>query len=316
MSFDLSKWVWINGEFARWGEVCVPVSAHTLHLGSGVFEAVRCYQTACGPAVFRLDAHLARLWRSAAVYQMEIPYTAAALARAVGEVVRRNEFGDCYVRLLCYHGSGSLGVYPRGCPVEVLLLCWPLGTYLNEGALEEGVRATISPWVKFHSRMMPTTAKACGQYLNSLLAMREAVGRGYDEAVLLDAEGNVAEGSGENIFVVRGGGLLTNDERSSILLGITRDSVIELARAAGYQVSVGTISPEELLAADEAFFTGTAAEVTPIREIDMHPVGAGRRGPVTERIQRAYFDATRGRDRRCRGWLSFIEGEGATVDAA
>jgi branched-chain amino acid aminotransferase len=303
MSFDSTKWVWMNGACVRWDEATVHVSAHALHYGSGVFEGVRCYETEDGPAAFRLDAHLERLYASAAVYQMEIPYERARLEEAVCEVVRLNEFRSCYVRPICFYGSNSLGLNPRGCPVEVVILAWPWAAYLGDEGLVAGVRVTVSPWLKFHSRMMPTTAKACGQYLNSILAVRDAASRGFAEALLLDAEGRVAEGSGENLFVVRDGRLYTNDERHSILLGITRDAVIQIARDLGYGVETCALRLEDLRAADELFFTGTAAEVTPVCEIDGVPVGAGRRGPVTEEIQRVFFDATAGRDPRYRHWL-------------
>jgi branched-chain amino acid aminotransferase len=235
---------------------------------------------------------------------MEIPYPRAELAEAVFETIRRNGFSSCYVRPICMFGSRELGLHARGCPVDVAVLAWPWAPLLGERSARDGIRVTVSPWVKFHSAMMPTTAKACGQYLNSILAVEEAKSRGFDEALLLDADGNVAEGAGENLFLVRDGRLRTNDERSSILLGITRDSVLEIARDLGIDATVGVLTPEDLLAADEAFFTGTAAEVVPIREVDGAPVGRGARGPVTERLQRAYADATAGRDGRYRRWLS------------
>ena len=307
MSFDLSKWVWSNGELIAWRDASVHISTHTLHLGSGVFEAIRCYETENGTAVFRLDAHLNRLYESAAVYGIDVPYTREELTEAVVEIIRQNGLSSCYLRLLCYHGSGSLGVFPRNCPIELTILAWPLGAYLGSEGLERGVRVTISPWVKFHSRMMPTTAKACGNYLNSLLALREALAKGYDEAILLNDEGTIAEGSGENLFIVRGGRVLTNDEKSSILLGITRDAVIRIASDLGYPVDVGPIQLEDLLTADEAFFTGTAAEVTPIREVDNKPIGTSTRGPITEAIQKVFFAATSGREPKYEHWLHAVK---------
>lgn len=306
MSFGQAKWIWINGRIVRWVEATVHVSAHALHYGSGVFEGMRCYETAQGPAVFRMDAHLARLYASAAFYGMEIPYGQDELAEAVCETIRRNGFVSCYVRPICFYGSDSLGVHPRNCPVEVAVLTWPWGAYLGADELEKGVRVTVSPWTKFHSRMMPTTAKACGQYLNSMLAVREAVGRGFAEALLLEMAGLIAEGSGENLFVVRNGRLLTNDERSSILLGITRDAVIRIAQDLGYPVEIGTLRLEDVLSADEAFFTGTATEVAPIREVDGRQIGDGSRGPVTYKIQQAFFAATSGKDPRYRAWLHAV----------
>lgn len=307
MSFDQCKWVWSNGKLIAWSDASVHISTHTLHLGSGVFEAIRCYETDNGPAVFRLDAHLNRLYESAAVYGIDVPYTRAELTEAVDQLVEQNGFRTCYLRLLCYHGSGSLGVSPRNCPVELTILAWPLGAYLGSQSLEHGVRTTISRWVKFHSRMMPTTAKACGQYLNSLLALREALNQGYDEAILLNEEGAVAEGTGENLFIVRNRRVLTNDEKSSILLGITRDAVIRIAGDLGYPVEVGPIHLEDLLTADEAFFTGTAAEVTPVREVDNKQIGTGARGPITEKIQQVFFAATSGREPKYMDWLHYVK---------
>src|SRR5215510_16317080 len=296
----------MNGEMVSWSGATTHVSAHALHYGSGVFEGVRCYETHAGASVFRLSEHLDRLFASAEAYGMEIPYSRRELGDAICETIRLNGFTSCYVRPLCFHGSASLAVHPRNCPVEVVVLAWPWGAYLGEDSLERGVRVTVSSYAKFHSRMLPTTAKGCGGYLNSMLAAREAASGGYDEALLLDEEGKIAEGSGENLFLVRDGRLLTNDERSSILLGITRDSVITLARDLGYEVEVGTLKLEDLLAADEAFFTGTAAEVTPIREVDGKQIGSGSRGRVTEGIQQAFFAATSERDCRHREWLHFV----------
>jgi len=306
MTFDQTKWVWMNGEVVPWNAATIHVSAHTLHYGSGVFEGMRCYQTADGPAVFRMREHLHRLYASAEAYGIRIPYSTEELEDAVCETIRCNDFASCYVRPICYHGTASLAVHPRNCPVEMVILAWPWGAYLGEDNIARGVRVTVASWTKFHSRMLPATAKGCGGYLNSMLAAREAAAGGYDEALLLDEAGNIAEGSGENLFLVRDGRVLTNDERSSILLGITRDSVIELARDLGYEVEVRTLTLEDLLAADEAFFTGTAVEVTPIRELDGEVIGGGTRGPITERIQQAYLAAATGQDRRRAGWLHFV----------
>ena len=306
MTFDQSKWVWRNGTIIPWEDATTHVSTHALHYGSGVFEGMRCYETADGPAIFRLDEHLDRLYQSAAIHGMPIAFQREELAEGICDLIERNGFKSCYVRPLCYYGSSSLGLHPAKCPVEVVILVWPWAAYLGDEGLANGVRITVSPWKKFHSDMMPTTAKACGQYINSILAVREAVSRGFDEALLLDIEGNIAEGSGENLFVVRDGQVFTNDEHDSILLGITRDAVIRLARDLGYQVNVGPVSLNDLLTADEAFFTGTAAEVTPIREVDDTFIHGGRRGPITEAIQNAFFDATSGRDDRYRDWLTFV----------
>jgi branched-chain amino acid aminotransferase len=303
VTFDESKWVWMNGRVIPWHSATTHVSAHGLHYGSGVFEGIRCYETDDGPAVFRLEAHLDRFYASAEIYGITIPYTREELASGVDEIVRLNNFRSCYVRPICYLGSGSLGVHPGNSPVEVVILAWPWAPYLGAEGLKQGVRVTVSPWRKFQSRMMPTTAKACGQYLNSMLAVRDAVSRGYAEALLLDVEGHLAEGSGENLFIVRDGQLLTNDERHSILLGITREAVLRIALDLGYQVEVRALELEDLLSADEAFFTGTAAEVTPIREVDGTVIGGSTPGLVTEQIQRVFFAATSGRDQRYKDWL-------------
>lgn len=286
-----------------WANATTHVSAHALHYGSGVFEGMRCYETKEGAAVFRLEAHLERLYSSAEVHGINIPFSPDELVAGICEIVARNDFRSCYVRPICYLGSGSLGVHPGDNPVEVVILAWPWAPYLGAEGLEQGVRVTVSPWRKFESRMMPTTAKACGQYLNSMLAVRDAVSRGFAEALLLDSEGHLAEGSGENLFIVREGKLLTNDERHSILLGITRDTVLQIARDLGYSVEIRALHLADLVSASEAFFTGTAAEVTPIREVDGTVIGLGARGPVTERIQNAYFAATQGRETRYQDWL-------------
>ena len=307
MTFDESKWVWMNGQVIPWVNATTHVSTHALHYGSGIFEGIRCYETAAGPAVFRLDAHLDRLYASAEIYGIVIPYSREELTGAVCETVKRNGFRSCYVRPLCYLGSKSLGVHPNTCPVEVVILAWPWAPYLGAEGITHGVRVTVSPWRKFESRMLPTTAKACGQYLNSMLAVRDAVSRGFAEALLLDAEGHVAEGSGENLFVVRDGKLVTNDERHSILLGITRDAVIRIAHDLGYSVEITALDLEDVLSADEAFFTGTAAEVTPIREVDGTNIGVGVPGPITAQIQQVFFAATAGRDQRYQEWLHPVQ---------
>lgn len=293
----------MNGDVIPWRQATTHVSAHALHYGSGVFEGMRCYETLSGPAIFRLEAHLDRLYSSAETYRMEIPFTRQDLTEAVCEVIGKNNFSSCYVRPICYFGSGSLNLNPQQCPVEVVILAWPWATYLGADGLNKGVRVAVSPWRKFQSGMMPTTAKACGQYLNSILAVRDAVSRGYAEALLLDVDGNVAEGSGENLFIVADGRLLTNDDRHSILPGITRAAVIHIARDLGYHVEVRALELEDLLSADEAFFTGTAVEVTPISEVDESPIGCGARGPITREIQEVFFAATSGRDPRYTDWL-------------
>jgi branched-chain amino acid aminotransferase len=312
MGFEQTKWVWMNGQTVAWDSATVHVSAHALHYGTGIFEGIRCYEMDLGPAVFRLDAHLDRLFASAEVYDLEIGYTREELTSAVCEVIEGNGFKSCYVRPICYFGSNSLGLHAKDCPVEVAILAWQWAPLLGAASQEQGVRITVSPWVKFHSRMMPTTSKACGQYLNSILAVRDAYKRGFDEALLLDEAGKIAEGPGENLFVWKNGKLLTNDETSSILLGITRDSVLELAKDLGYEVQVGNLQLEDLLSADEAFFTGTAAEVTPIKEVDGTLISQGKPGPVTLQLQEAFNAAVHGKNPFYHKWLHFV---GANVEA-
>jgi branched-chain amino acid aminotransferase len=306
MAFEQSKWVWVDGKLLPWGEATFHLSAHALHYGSGVFEGVRCYETSEGPAVFRLADHLERLYASAQVYGIEIPFTREELTSATCELISRHEFTSCYVRHIAFYGSDSLGLFPRNCPVHIAILVWPWAAYLGAESLENGARVTVSRWQKFHSEMMPTTAKACGQYLNSILAVREAVARGYDEALLLDANGQIAEGSGENIFIVRDGKLITNDERHSILLGVTRDSVIRIARDLGYVVRTDGLVLDDLLNAEEAFFTGTATEVAPIREVDGHKIGRQTPGEITSRIQKVFFDTVAGREPKYKHWLHYV----------
>ena len=304
MSFDQSQWLWMNGEVIRWQDATVHVSSHALHYGTGVFEGMRCYKTPKGPAVFRLAEHIDRLFASAAVYEMPIPYSRDDLHAAVHETVQRNGFESCYIRPVCFYGSSVLSVHPRSCPVEVAVFAWPWGKYLGDA--EDGVRVTVSKWVRLHSSMLPTTAKACGQYLNSLLANREAAAKGFDEAILLDSEGFISEGSGENLFIVRDGRVVTNDEDSSILLGITRDAVITIARDLGYEVDIRKLEIGDLLGADEAFFTGTATEVMPIREVDGQLIGNGLQGPVTRGIRQAFSAAATGENPRYDDWLSVV----------
>ncbi len=306
VTFDQTKWVWMDGRVIRWANATTHVSAHALHYGSGVFEGMRCYETADGPAVFRLESHLDRLYASAEVYGIVIPYSRDDLIAATCEVIQRNGFSSCYVRPICYFGSGSLSLHPGNCPVQVVILAWPWSAYLGVEGLDHGVSVTVSPWRKFQSCMMPTTAKACGQYINSILAVRDALSRGFAEALLLDADGHLAEGSGENLFIVHDGKLLTNDDSHSILLGITRDAVMRIAQDLGYHIEIKTLELADLLGADEAFLTGTAAEVTPIRAVDEMIIGSGTRGPVTTEIQRVFFDATSGRDDRYRDWLYVV----------
>ncbi|MDQ3011548.1 MAG: branched-chain amino acid transaminase [Acidobacteriota bacterium] len=302
MSFEKTKWIWQDGAFLPFEEAKIHSTAFGLHYGTGVFEGIRCYETADGPSIFRLKEHMDRFYASAAVYQLDIHYTLEQLNDAICETVRRNELKNCYIRPTAYSDSGSLGIRSI-CPTGINILAWEWPNDFGADKLAKGMRVTVSPYRKFHSSMIPTTAKATGNYLNSILAVREAAARGFDEAILLDVNGNLAEGAVENIFLIKDGKLLTNDHNSSILLGITRLSAIEIARWLGYEVEIRTLRLDELLSADEAFLTGTAIEITPVREVDGKVIGNGVRGPITEQIQKTFFEIVAGRKPEFKHWL-------------
>jgi branched-chain amino acid aminotransferase len=299
-------WIWMDGKFIKWDEAQVHVTAHCLHYGTGVFEGIRCYETPDGPAVFRLDAHLKRFFNSASIYDLGIPFSQPDLQRATLDLVGRNRLGNGYVRPIAFFGAYSLDVWPRGCPVHVAIAAWPRGEYLGKEGLEQGVRVMVSSVRRFHSSMIPTAGKACGQYVNSVLAVQEAFRAGYDEAVLLNRQGQVAEGSGENLFMVKNGKVITNDAEASILMGITREAILEIAGDLGLPLEIRPMSVADVMSADEVFFTGTAVEVTPVREVDNKKIGTGRRGPVTELLQTTFFDAVHGKAGRYRSWLSYV----------
>jgi branched-chain amino acid aminotransferase len=284
--------IWMNGELVPWGDAKVHVLSHVLHYGSGVFEGIRAYSTDRGPAVFRLMDHLRRLERSAGVYYMDLPYSIEELRQATHDLIGSNGLECCYIRPLAFRGYGELGINPLTCPVDVIIAVWPWGAYLGEEALEVGVRVMTSSWRRIGQNTLPAAAKASGQYLNSQLAKMEAMHSGYDEAILLNEGGYLADGSGENVFVVRDGVLTTPPTTASCLPGITRDTVIRLAKRMDFEVREVDVVRTDLYHADEVFFTGTAAEITPVRSIDDHEVGAG---PVTKRIQKEFFAITSGR---------------------
>lgn len=296
--------IWMNGEFVDWADAKVHVLSHGLHYGSGVFEGIRCYKTDKGSFIFRLNEHLERMYNSAKMYKMDIPHTMDEFREAIKETIRVNKQDACYIRPIAFYGYHYLGVHPTQCPVVCVIATWPWGTYLGEESLERGIKCTFSAWVKIHSKMLPvSSAKAVGQYINSMLAVMDARDKGFDEAIMLDDHGYVSEGPGENIFIVRNKVIYTPGREASILPGITRDTVITLARDLNYKVVVKNIPREEVLVADEAFFTGTAAEVTPIREIDNRIIGEGKRGPVTKEIQDKFFDVVNARDENYMHWL-------------
>jgi branched-chain amino acid aminotransferase len=303
--FTKADSIWFNGAFVAWDEARVHVLAHGLQYGTGVFEGVRAYDTADGPAVFRLDAHLRRFYESAAMYDLDIPFTGDELYAATLELIRRNRLRNAYIRPIVFVDAHTLNLWPHGSPISVAIAAFEKGAYL-EGALETGARVTISPVRKFSSAAIPATGKACGQYINSVRAVQEAIRRGFDEAILLNDEGDVSEGSGENLFLVKDGVLVTNGADAAILMGVTRDAVITIARNLGVPTRIDRISVDALRSADELFFSGTAAEVTPIREVDGQAIGDGRRGPITERIQRTFFEVVQGRRSEYRHWLAYV----------
>ncbi len=296
--------IWMDGELVDWAEARFHVLSHALHYGSGVFEGIRCYDTVRGPAVWHLDEHLRRLFRSAKLYHLEIPYSLDALAEAIKETIRANGLRSCYIRPLAFRGYGEMGVNPLQAPVNVVIAVWPWGAYLGEEALERGVRVKISSWKRNDQNSLPASAKATGQYINSVLAKVESLKAGYDEAIMLNQQGYVTDGSGENVFVVRGGVLVTPPVSAGCLDGITRASVMRMARDLGYEVREENLVRTDLYNADEAFFTGTAAEVTPIREVDDRVIGEGHRGPITKEIQSTFFAATKGELERYVDWLT------------
>jgi branched-chain amino acid aminotransferase len=294
--------IWMNGELVDWADAKVHVGTHGLHYGSGIFEGIRAYETPKGTAVFRLSDHLKRLENSARLLQMQLPYSVKELRAACYDVMAAHGLAECYLRPLAFFGYGELGVAARDNPVEVVIMSWPWGAYLGADGLRNGIRVKISTWQRIGPNVIPHVAKATGVYLNSMLAVTEANSAGYDEAILLTAEGYVADGSGENVFVVKDGRIYTPDLSTSILPGITRDTVMEIARSLGYEVVEKQLIRTDLYLADEAFMTGTAAEVTPIRVIDDFELGVG---PITLEIQQAYMGVVRGADARWEGWLEY-----------
>lgn len=297
--------IWMDGKLIEWRDAKIHVLTHTLHYGMGVFEGVRAYKTPAGTAIFRLREHTRRLFNSAKIFQMAMPFDEATLEAAQLEVVRANKLESCYIRPLVWIGSEKLGVSARGNTIHVAIAAWPWGAYLGEEGMERGIRVKTSSFTRHHVNVSLVRAKASGYYINSILANQEATGLGYDEALLLDTEGYVSEGSGENVFIVRNGVIYTPD-LASCLDGITRDAILTIARDQGIEVREKRITRDEVYCADEAFFTGTAAEVTPIRELDDRVIGEGKRGPVTKRIQDAFFAAVSGNDEKYKAWLSLV----------
>jgi branched-chain amino acid aminotransferase len=300
--------IWLDGRKVAWDEAQVHVLTHTLHYGLGVFEGIRFYATAGGrPAVFRLHEHIDRLFASAHIVQLAIPYTREEIIAATLDLLAANRMQSGYVRHLVFVGDGVMGLHPAGNPIRVTIAAWPWGAYLGAEGLASGIRVKVSSYTRHHVNAQMTKAKVAGAYVNSILAKREAVALGYDEALLLDTEGYVSEASGENIFIVKDGAVKTTP-LTSVLKGITRDCVMQFAKELGYPLVEERFTRDELYVADEAFFTGTAAEITPIREVDGRQIGAGKPGPITAAIQKRFFQAVRGEDPRYAAWLTFLPG--------
>ncbi len=307
MAIPKAQWIWMNGQWVPWDEARVHVLVHGLHYGTSIFEGIRAYETPQGPAIFRLREHVARLFYSCRVFRMTLPFSQEQINDAIVETVRRNGHKSCYIRPVVFRGFGGLGIDARECPVEASIAAWEWGAYLGEEALAKGVEVTISSWRRMTPGSLPAMAKIGGQYVNNQLAVMEAHDGGFAEALMLDANGYLSEGTGENLFIVRDGVIYTPPLAASVLPGITRASIFTLAEELGYPVREEFMSREMLFLADEVFMTGTAAEVTPIRAVDRIPVGDGQgRGPVTEALQKAFFAIVRGEVQDRHGWLTHV----------
>ncbi len=299
--------IWHNGELVAWEDAKVHVLTHGLHYGTGVFEGIRAYETPTGTAVFRHREHLERLFKSAELYYMPIPYTLEELRAATHELILANELRECYIRPIAFRGYGQMGLYPLDAPVEVSIAVWPWGAYLGDESKQAGIRAKVASWRRISADSLIPHAKASGQYLNSVLAKIEASKAGYQEAILLDHQGFVSEGSGENIYAVREGQIVTPPHTSGILDGISRKSIMQIAHDLGFELVERNMARAELYLADEVFLSGTAAELVPVREIDDHRIGSGQPGPITLELQRVFDDALHGRDQRYAGWLDPVK---------
>jgi branched-chain amino acid aminotransferase len=308
-----TDWIWRDGEFVAWQDATVHVLAHSMQFGSSAFEGVRCYDTPRGPAIFRLEDHLQRLLNSCRIYRMDVPYGVDELVAACCELVERNALRSCYIRPMVIRGFGAAGMVPFDSPVEVFLPCWPWGAYLGEGALENGVDTCVSSWHRMAPNTIPSMAKVAGNYLGGQLIKMEALANGFDEAIALGPDGMISEGSGQNVFVVHKGVLFTTPLNGTLLPGITRESIITIARDAGFEVREQPLQREILYTADEIFLTGTASEVTPVRSVDRLKVGAGRAGEVTKQLQRTFLDLVHGKVDDRHGWLTFVRAERASA---
>jgi branched-chain amino acid aminotransferase len=303
---DKSELIWMNGELVPWDNANVHVLSHGLHYGTGVFEGIRAYETDRGTAVFRHREHLERLARSAQLYYMELPYSVDELRDATHKLIRRNALASCYIRPIAFRGYGEMGLFAQSAPIDVVVAAWPWGAYLGEEGMKRGIRVKTSSYTRHHVNITMTQAKAVSNYTNSILANMEALDDGYDEALLLDASGFVSEGAGENLFMIKKGVVYTPDLSAGALDGITRNTILAICNDLGLKLVEKRITRDEVYICDEAFFTGTAAEVTPIRELDRIELGAGSRGPITEKIQSAFFDIVNGRNPKYAEWLTKV----------
>lgn len=300
-----TAYIWKNGEFINWADATTHVLTHALHYGTAVFEGVRAYETPKGPAIFRAKEHYDRLIDSGKIHQMGCPFTSEELLNATKELINKNNLKSCYIRPLVYYGYKEMGLNPRKNPIDVIIAAWEWGTYLGDEGIENGIRCKISSWNRLDSRVMPPLAKCGANYANSALAKMEALDEGYDEAILLNINGHVAEGPGENIFIIKNGKVITPPVSDNVLDGITRNTIIEILTNLGYSVQERSVIRDELFIADELFFTGTAAEVTPIREINGRVIGSGSRGPITKQVQETFFNAVKGQDDTYSKWLTY-----------
>lgn len=298
----------MDGKLVPWEQANVHIMTHTLHYGLGAFEGIRCYNTPKGPAIFKLDEHIKRLFQSAHIFLLNIPFTEQEIRKAVIETVRANKLKECYIRPLVYIGYGAMGLYPKDNPISVAIAAWPWGAYLGEDGLENGIRVKVSSFIRNHVNSNMSRGKICGYYVNSQIAKKEAISCGYDEALLLDTEGYVSEGSGENIFIVRNNTLKTTP-LTSILEGITRDSILTFAEEIGIETAETRFTRDEVYISDEAFFTGTAAEITPIRELDGRIIGNGKAGKITKKLQSVFFDIVKGKNKKYQSWLTYIKSQ-------